>query len=133
MNVGPDLGGAKLVAGMIAPGLPAAALDAWVARLENEPEWTAPLRALVRSLGKRPSDLVLLVARPDEYPRARPGATIVQGYLVTVGRAADVSSVLPSASRASLGETERRAHPEHSHALIFVGSIVETVRFRVPD
>jgi hypothetical protein len=117
---------------MIAPGKVAADLDAWVARLESEPEWTAGMRRLARVLGLRASDLVLLIARPDEYPRARPGATIVHGFLVRVGRASEVPDALPSALRASMGEAERRAHPGHSHALIFSALGVDSVRFRVP-
>lgn len=118
---------------MITPGEPAADLDAWVKRLETEPVWTERLRTLARSLGLRASDLVLLVGRPEDFPRARAGQTIVRGMLVTVGRVADVASALPSATRASMAEAERRAHPGHSHALIFGGLVVETVRFRVPD
>lgn len=117
---------------MIAPGKVAADLDAWVARLETDPAWTERLRALARLLGKRPSDLVLLVAPPDDYPRARPGAPIVRGFLVTVGRVTDVSAALPSALRASMAEAERTAHPGHSHALIFGSGYVDAVRFRVP-
>jgi hypothetical protein len=76
---------------------------------------------------------VLLVGKPEDFPRARVGATIVRGHLVTVGRVIDVASLLPSATRASMGETERRAHPGHSHALIFGSGFVDPVRFRVPD
>jgi hypothetical protein len=32
-----------------------------------------------------------------------------------------------------MSEAERRAHPGHSHALIFSALAVDSVRFRVPD
>jgi hypothetical protein len=107
-------------------------LDTWIARLETEPEWSERLRATARALAIRPSDLVLLVGTPEDFPRASKSAPLVRGHLVTVGRVADVPLTFPSAGRPSMNEAERAAHPGHAHAVIFAGPFVDSVRFRVP-
>lgn len=107
-------------------------LAAWVARLETEPEWSERLRATASTLAIRPSDLVLLIAAPDDFPRARGAVPLLRGFLVTVGRVADVASTIPSAGLASMCEADRRAHPSHAHAVIFAGMFAEAVRFRLP-
>lgn len=111
----------------------AAELAAWVTRLENEPVWSERLRDDCARFGWQPSDLVLLIGSPADFPSAARGAALVQGYFVTLGRVADVPGALPSARLASMAAAELRAHPGHSHALIFLAPIVEAVRFRVPS
>lgn len=111
----------------------ATALDAWATRLETEPVWSERLRDDCARFGWHPSDLVLLVGSPADFPSAARGASLVQGYFVTLGRVTDVPGALPSAYLASMAAAERRAHPGHSHALIFIAPIVEAVRFRVPE
>jgi hypothetical protein len=105
-------------------------LETWRVRLENEPEWTARLHHVSRSLDIPVSDLVVLIATPSEFPLAARDATIVRGHIVSLARVEDVACTFSRATRVTMDARQRRAAPEYSHAVIFAPPDVDTVRFR---
>jgi hypothetical protein len=105
---------------------------AWVARLEKDPQWTERLREIARLFCLRCSDLVLLVATPEEFPLTATRADRIDRWIVTVGRVSDLGNALPTATRDTMSDRDRHAFPDHSHALIFFPPLIETIRFRVP-
>jgi len=105
----------------------------WATELETDPAWTERLRATVRAVNCPPADLALLIGPVGDFPRAAAYGSHVRGFVVSVGRLADVLAQLPRATCATMSAAERRKHPELCHAVILaMPYYAEAIRFRVP-
>lgn len=105
----------------------------WARELESDPAWTERLRATLRAVGCPPADLALLIGAACDFPRAAVHGSHVRGFVVSVGRLADVLAQLPRATCPTMGAAERRKHPELCHAVILAMPFyAEPIRFRVP-
>lgn len=112
-----------------APGV----LAEWRARLETDRAWSARLRAELAQRACDPCDLVLIIARPAEYPRMRAHAPVIEGSLIVVGTVAEVlDSPLPVANLQDLIGSAAHEQREQAHAILLDGVNGSAFRFTLP-
>lgn len=108
-------------------------LEAWRVRLETDPAWSERLRRELVTRECNPCELVLIIARPAEYPRMAQRAPVIEGSLIVVGTVAEVlESALPIANLDALIGSVARERREHAHAILLDGVNGSAFRFRVP-
>jgi hypothetical protein len=87
----------------------------------------------MRSTRCTASELALLIGSPEDFPKSAEQGPQVQGYLVRVGRIAEVARTLPFVYCFSMIPSVRRKHPEFAHAVLLAPPFhAESIRFRVP-
>lgn len=102
-------------------------------RLETDPAWSERLRRELVTRECNPCELVLIIARPAEYPRMAQRAPVIEGSLIVVGTVAEVlESALPIANLDALIGSVARERREHAHAILLDGVNGSAFRFRVP-
>lgn len=91
------------------------------------------MRSELASRECEPCDLVLIIARPAEYPRTAQRSPVIEGSLIVVGTVAEVmDSALPIANLEDLIGSAARARREHAHAILLDGVNGSAFRFRLP-
>jgi hypothetical protein len=108
-----------------------AALAAWIVRLESERVWTDTLRAERAKRACDASELVLVIALAEDFPKTAHRYHRVRDHVMVVGTVGEfLDTPLPVVNLDDLRIAEPR---NHAHAVVLEGVHGVAIRFRLPD
>lgn len=108
-----------------------AALAAWIIRLESERAWTDTLRAERAKRACDASELVLVIALAEDFPKTAHRYHRVRDHVMVVGTVGEfLDTPLPVSNLDDLKIAEPR---DHAHAVILERACGIAIRFRVPN